>query len=155
VIRIEHLTEYTTAAHFVADQMRKEDRDELWILGRTLPSDAIETSIRVSNEAYIVYVSEKPAAVFGASIPVLGDVGVPWFLGTRAVDDHATEYMRKGREFTAHLLTQCERLENIALKSNRRTLVFLSRMGFVIGQAFRTATGAEAVRFTMERQAHV
>ncbi|URC15454.1 acetyltransferase [Octadecabacter Antarctic BD virus 1] len=145
-------------AKFGADErevgwlMRDEDRDELWELGRTTPLEAVEQSIETSTEAYVAYDEEgTPIAVFGALTSVLGDVGVPWLLGTRGVDDHAREYMQLGRKFSAHMLTTCASLENVALARNRRSLVFLSRMGFDIGRPFKTLTGVEAVRFTMEK----
>ena len=151
MISIHPVSAYNTEACDVADGLRREDRDELWALGRSTPHEAVRQSIEASTEAYVARWSGSPIAVFGANVPTLSDVGVPWFLGTREVDHRAAEYMRMGRRFTAHLLTQCDTLENIALRANRRTLVFLSRMGFAIGTPFRTATGAEAVRFTMEK----
>ena len=151
MIRVEPITTYTADAREVAQNMRREDREELWALGRSLPEDAVTQSIEMSTEAYVVFSAQTPIAVMGANTPALGDVSVPWLLGTRGVDAHASEYMRLGRKFTAHLLEKSALLENLALSTNRRTLVFLSRMGFAIGEPFKVPTGAEAVRFTMEK----
>lgn len=137
----------TADASYVAAHMRQEDADELWRLGRSTPRGAVERSIGMSNEAYVAYVDDVPVAVFGAHMPVIGSYGVPWFLGTRGVDDHAAEYIAWGRRFTDHLLETCDVLQNMALASNRRSLVFLKRIGFAIGEPFRVATGAEAVLF--------
>tara|TARA_X000001316_G_scaffold12173_1_gene6019 strand:+ start:3403 stop:3867 length:465 start_codon:yes stop_codon:yes gene_type:complete len=152
MIRVLPITTLVSDAQYVARFLRQEDRDELWELNHSLGHEAVRQSIEASTEAYLAYADDKPIAVFGASVPVLSDVGVPWFLGTRGVDLHANEYMRLGRKFTQHLLARCVMLENIALRRNRRSLVFLSRMGFAIGEPFITATGAEAVHFTMERK---
>lgn len=145
----------TNDAMHVARFMRQEDRDEMWQLSRTLGSEAIRRSVVLSSEAYIAYDDAEPIAVFGANIPVLGEYGVPWFLGTRGVDRRAREYLTMGRKFVDHLLTQCQLLENIASADNIKTLRFLSVLGFDIGEPFNVPTGGRAVRFTLKRDQHV
>lgn len=149
-IRVKPIDRMTRAALLVATRMRQEDVDELWALSRTKPVAAVRASIRVSTEAYVAYVGEEPVAVFGVSAPVIGGYGVPWFLGTRGVDGHETTYFRMARRFIAHLLTKCDTLENMADARNRRTLVFLSRLGFAMSEPFRVPSGAYAIMFKKE-----
>lgn len=149
-VRVEEVSGYNDDARHVARFMRQSDRDELWALGRTLAHDAIRQSLAVSTEAYIAYDDDEPIAVFGANIPALGSFGVPWLLGTPGVDHRAREYFPWGRRFIEHLLTQCDTLQNMASADNRKTLVFLSRLGFDIGEPFTTPTGSRGVLFRME-----
>lgn len=145
------LERYTHEAHAVAQNLREEDIEELWMLSRSEPEDAVKRSIGASDEAYIVRMWGKPVAVFGACAPALGTFGVPWLLGTRGLDACPNEIISYSRRFTDHLLERCTMLENTALASNRRTLVFLKRVGFDISAPYRVATGADAVTFRKER----
>lgn len=146
-IEIEPVSATTPDVLYVSDRMREEDVAELWALARYTPEAAVRQSVEVSTEAYLCRVDGEPAAVFGANAPVLGGVSIPWFLGTRAVDRHAAEYVRWGRRFTDHLLTTHDRLVNMAHVDNRRSLVYLRRIGFTLGRRVRVATGAQAVIF--------
>lgn len=147
---IEPIAAPDARSQHVAQFMRQEDRDELWALSRTLAPEAVRQSVEASTEAYVALNKGEPIAVFGAVVPALGRHGVPWLLGTRGVDDCAKEYFQVCRKFVAHLAKSCDVLQNMALADNRKTLVFLSRVGFDIGKPFKTATGAEAVLFRME-----
>jgi hypothetical protein len=151
-IRIERITTYTADAADVARFMRFEDREELWQLSHSVPEDAVAQSIEMSDEAYVAFAGPYPVAVFGVGTTALGNHGVPWFLATREADAHSKMYMKMARKFLAHLLERCGTLSNVALASNRRSLVFLSRMGFDIGQPYTTQTGAVARHFVMERK---
>lgn len=147
IVRVEPITTYTEGARRVALALRREDVDELWKISRSRPEEAVEQSIIGSTEAYTAWIGDTPVAVMGASISTLGRYGVPWLLGTRGIDDHAAEYIRMARKFLAHLHESCDVLENVALASNRRTLVFLSRMGFDIGKPIKVRARVEAVIF--------
>lgn len=149
-ITVREADGHTDDVRHVARHMRMSDRDELWALGRTNASDALRQSLAVSTEAYVAYDGEEPIAVFGANIPALGGFGVPWLLGTPRVDHRAREYFPWARRFIAHLLERCDTLQNMASAENRKTLIFLSRLGFDIGEPFVTPTGARGVLFTME-----
>ena len=152
VVPVDHVTSDVIE---VGRNLRQEDRDELWELSRITGVAAAKRSVELSTEAYVAYDGQIPIAIFGASIPAIGEYGVPWFLGTRGVDRCARDYLEMGHKFVAHLFTRCEELENMASVKNERTLAFLSRLGFDIGEPFRTLTGACAVRFTMKRGDHV
>lgn len=154
-VAVAPISEYTADAAYVAEHMREEDVAELWQLSRTTPEAALRSSISLSREAYVASVAGEPIALFGASAPVIGRHGVPWLLGTRLVDQHQREYAELARSFTAHMLLTCDVLENVALAANRRSLVFLKRVGFDIGKPTRLATGVEAVLFRMEAKRDV
>jgi len=152
-VYIEPVATMTPDVLRVAQSLRREDVDELWALSRVRPIEALRRSVAVSTEAYVAFNRDAPIAVFGANVPALGGYGVPWLLGTRGIDECATEYFRLARRFIAHLRRGCDVLQNMALASNRKTLVFLSRLGFVIGEPFTVASGATAVVFSMGGEA--
>lgn len=143
---------YGDEAEHVVRNMRNEDRRELWALSRSTPEQAVRSSIIYSSEAYVATNQGTPIAVFGAAIPAIGGIGCPWFMGTRGVDDCAKEYITMGRKFTAHLLEQCDILSNVALAENRKTLVFLRRMGFDIHDPVVLPSGVRAVAFEMRKR---
>lgn len=153
MISVRETTGYDFDAQHIALFMRAEDRQELWDIGRRLPWEAVVKSLELSTEAYIATdtVAGEPVAVFGAYRDALGDVAVPWLLGTRGVDRNAGAYIKLTRKFCAHLLRSATRLENVALESNRRTLGFLSLAGFVMDEPTTLQNGARVVRFWMEK----
>lgn len=152
-LHVEPVKTYDWRAREVARNMRHEDVTELWELSRTRPREAVEQSIRMSSEAYVAMMGSEPVAVFGASSAALGDVAVPWMLGTRALDDVAAEHTALTRRFVAHLFETKDLLYNMAHIDNRRSLVYLRRVGFTIGKPFTVPrTGATAVMFEMRRE---
>lgn len=151
-VEVRPVRTYDVLAHYVATHMRHEDVEELRLLSRTTPQAALKQSIEMSDEAYVAVADGKPAAVFGAHVPVLGRRGVPWMLGTRGVDRNRQSLLQFGRAFTDHLMRRCDRLDNVALAANRRSLVMLARIGFEIGDPFEVREGVCAVQFWKERR---
>lgn len=141
---------YSDEVHHVAKHMRQEDVEELWQLGRNEPEAALRQSMRATTEAFVVYRGGEPVGVMGAVLPVLGSHGVPWLLGTRGLDHCRREIVHYGKVYTEHLLTRCKMLENIALASNTKTLVFLKGIGFDISDPITLSTGVKAVVFRKE-----
>lgn len=151
---IHPATGYCDEIAHVAKYIRQEDEDELWALSRDTPRGAIKASAEMSDELYFAMHRGAPIAVLGAATncTALGGRGVPWLLGTRGMDACPNEIISYARAFTDHLLETCDVLENIASVDNRKTLVFLSRIGFAISEPFEMPTGAMAVTFRKERR---
>lgn len=138
---------------YVADNMRLADVAEVWALSRLSPKAALDISIALTSVAYTAYVGLRPAAVFGvSSAGHLGGVGRPWFLGTDLVKQNSRALLHHTAPFLKHHLTRFRLLENDVHAENRDAIRFLRWAGFTMSQPYTTHTGAEAIRFSMERQ---
>lgn len=136
---------------YVASNMRVADIAEVWAMSRLSPEAALHTSVSLTTYPYIAYVDEKPAAIFGVYGSILGDIGVPWFLGTDDVKKNAAELLRRTQSFLDFTFVSYRRLENEVHAENRDAVRFLRWAGFRFSEPYKTKTGAVAHRFWMER----
>ncbi len=130
--------------------MRSHDYAELWELTRTGPEEAVRRSINMSQESYIGYWNGTPACVFGCFTAYIGMVGVPWFLGTDEVTEHPVAFLRWARRYVTDMKARHTLLQNIVHSQNTPSVVFLTALGFELGETYLTDTGATARVFSMQ-----
>lgn len=139
------------AVKYVAENMRLDDVAEVWALSRLSPQVALDTSVAITPYSLAAYVDGRPAAVFGVYERLLGNVGVPWLLGTDDVLKGARVLLQHTKPFLKHQLLSYRRLENEVHAENRLAVRYLRWAGFTLSEPYVTSTGATAIRFWMER----
>lgn len=139
------------AVEYVAQNMRLADIAELWALSRLAPAAALHASVGLTKYPYVAYHAGEPLAIFGVNSGILGDVGVPWLLGTDKVRRHAGDLLAMTPQFLRHHLGLYRRLENEVHAENTDAVRYLTWAGFNLSEPYVTRTGAIARRFWMER----
>lgn len=120
-------------------------------MSRHRPLPALTYSIRLTREYYLVKVDGEPTAFFGTTGSVLGDIGVPWLLGTDVAAENGVALVRGTRAYLRHLLTTFRVLRNYVHDENTVSKRYLQAAGFKMSEPLTTARGAVVREFTMER----
>lgn len=135
----------------IAANMRAADVTELRHLGREDPLSAVTQSAARADEVYLAYFDGQPAAIFGVGrMAVLGNVGVPWFLGTDDVPRAARLMVVDANMAVASWRRKYGLLQNTVSVKNTVSVRWLTRLGFEFGPAFTTPFGGTAMTFTMK-----
>jgi hypothetical protein len=113
----------------IAARMRPADRDEAWAAARLTPEAALLLSLSVSPLAWTGRVDGRPECMFGA-----GNGGVPWLLGTDAVERHALAFLRSNPAYVARMQARFGRLSNWVDARNATSIRWLRWLGFTIGE---------------------
>lgn len=137
----------------VAENMRDEDAAEVMASHGHTPARALNYAVRWSQPAITVLVDEEPVAIFGLfRATVLDETGCPWMLGTDKLYDCGPELLYWGREVVCRMMRKCERLENYVHVDNRRSIVWLKRLGFQFDEPRPHGVNDELfMRFSMEK----
>ena len=134
--------------------MRQADVEEIWAASRMQPLEALRLGVLVSEHALTGMVDDDPVCIFGVSHRSLLDTtGVPWLLGTNAIDKHAKAFMRRNKTIIKEWRARYELLENWVDSRNTKSIAWLRWLGFEIEEASPYgALGLPFHRFTMRRQ---
>lgn len=65
----------------------------------------------------------------------IGKVGVPWMVGTHALDQHAMRFLRRNHLFIRRAMSEYDRLVNYVDSRNVRAIGWLMWLGFKIHDA--------------------
>lgn len=149
-----HIAYHPATSHaleHIARHMRADDVDELRIMGKDRPREAVFRSAMQSDVCFVAYVDGVPGAVFGVGTPyALGRVGAPWLLGTDVVERHARAMLVDGRQAVESWRRRYALLQNAVSVSNILSIRWLSRLGFEFGEPVRTPYGGYVKVFSME-----
>lgn len=147
-IRIEVLTTTVPAdVHFIADNLRAEDRMELaTVTGRTA-HEAVFSAWAYSEHCWVALIDGVPGVVFG-----VGEGGVIWMVGTDAISRVALPFFRQGRIIVRRLLDVYGRLHNRADCRNHLHLRWLKLLGFTFDDTVEV-NGHQFQRFHMNKEA--
>lgn len=117
----------------IAAHVRPQDRVEIAALGETDVRAALERSVRDSVWS-LVADTGTPACVFGLAAPngMLGDLGVPWLIGTPAVTRNRRALMRLAPAYIRHMLQTYPRLVNGVHADNSVSIAWLRHLGFTV-----------------------
>jgi len=136
---------------FVAAHMRQADVDEVRAAGWD-PLPALQDGAANSMLLWTAKDGNTPVAILGMGAPsLLGDVGVPWFLGTDQVHKHRRAFVRTAPTYLRQMLAFYPRLMNYVHTENRQAILWLRKTGFKLGAAVRAPTGARFYPFEMTR----
>ena len=118
----------------VGSALRPYDLLELRSVTVRPPVDAILDAMRASWWTRTWEVDGKPVCVFGvASRTFTSDTGCPWLLATPLVERHSAGFMRRIPPHLNEMRAMFRVLENHVLADNNRTVKWLERLGFVMG----------------------
>lgn len=113
-------------------KLREEDRLEVLAASGLNSREAIGQSLDVSQSLWVAKVGSEIVAVFGLSIPI-GTVGVPWLLGTDALDNSKVSLMKHSRSIlNALMLPSVDYLTNYVSASHTSSIKWLTWLGFTI-----------------------
>lgn len=118
----------------LADRLREHDRLELYVSmgGSTLSS--LITSFECSVVSWCLLVKEQPIMIWGVAPydALLGDVGIPWMVGTDDIDTWQIYIARRASRYIGLMHVLYPRLLNYAHAGNIKALRFLEWCGFSI-----------------------
>lgn len=124
-----------SAAHIpsIARRMRQADRDEVYAYRALTPTGALISSLGQSASAWTAVVDGRPEVMFGVcDLNILTGSGVPWLLGTNAVDRHYVPFLRRSIEWRNQLLARYSTLRNFVDDRNVVSKRWLKWMGFTL-----------------------
>jgi hypothetical protein len=129
---VRELREGDTEA-LLAD-LRPADRDECdALLGPGQEQAALAKSIAQSALVWTFTIDDRVAGIFGVTpVSLLGGQGLPWMLGTPAIDRHPSAFIRLNRPYIARMLALCPHLVNVVDARNVRSIAWLKKMGFTV-----------------------
>lgn len=117
---------------FLADRLRRADRDEVLALGFRSPLLALESSFASSDAAFTGLIDGVPAMMFGVGAPLFAESGTVWALGTDVLTAHPREMLVYGRRKIRELLELFPFLENWCDARYTAAHRWLKRIGFTL-----------------------
>ena len=120
-------------ARFVGAHLRESDRQEVLALGLG-PVEAVTVSFAGSDVCLAGCIDGVPALIFGLGLPLLGEAGEIWALGTPACGRAPVAMVKLGRVAIAEFLKVCPALENWCDARYDKTHRWLRLLGFTLGE---------------------
>lgn len=135
-MRVEIIPATQDHGRYVALHLRAADREEVAAASGMDPRLAIEIAIERSAAAWVGLVDGVPACVFGVGGPsLMGDIGVPWLLGTDEIVRHQRAFLRRNKPYVAKMLKLFPNLINMVDARNGVAINWLRWLGFTIHDA--------------------
>jgi hypothetical protein len=120
---------------FVANNLRKEDREEILASVGIEPSLALPAYVREGREVYAAGLcSDNRAEILYGFDPIFGvdRAAVIWLLSTPRIYDHPVEFVMRTKELYEEAHQRFDLLTNFIDARNRRHIVWLRSLGFVM-----------------------
>ena len=134
----------------VAANLRDADRAECAAAGVDDFEGVIADGIEHSALCWTAWVDGQPAAVFG--VRAWDEVGVPWMLGTDAVQVHRRAFIQLAPAYIDQMLQAFPRLLNHVHARNTLAVRWLKHAGFALQEPHaHPSTGEPFHVFTMDR----
>lgn len=123
-------------AAVIACGMRPSDRLEIWAASRFTPYEALCYGQRHSTLCWTGVWKGRPIGMAGcAPGSLIGNVGYPWQLATKEIEEAALPYLRQSRSFFRTLRKSYSLLVNWVDARNAISIHWLKYMGFKIEEA--------------------
>jgi hypothetical protein len=119
----------------LAKNMRQGDVDEIWASHHLQPVEALSMSYVESKTCLTCCVDDIPVAMFGCTPSPTSDEGLIWMLATDGLYKIALEFVRYSRHFVDILLNDYPRLSNYVDGRNKKSIMWLKRIGAEIKDA--------------------
>lgn len=119
-------------AALIAPYLRATDVHDLSIMDMPV-IDALTQSITGSLWAKTLFADGVPVMLFGVGA-IDGDIGCPWMVGTRWVENHQQDFFRHVVCWLDVAFEDFRILMNVTLPESVKALRFLEFMGFTFGQ---------------------
>lgn len=137
----------------IAANIRPADAAEIDALGlRESPLAAMRNGVAVSTHSGVFVLGAQPLCVFGvAPRNMVGRQGVPWFLGSVALEQHVRELLLLYPRYIKAMLSLYPHLANHVHADNRRAVRWLRAAGFTLAPAAPFGMRGKLFhKFTME-----
>ncbi|MEH3125567.1 hypothetical protein [Agrobacterium cavarae] len=119
----------------IAPRMREADKDEVFAAVGRGPASALLHSLRCSDLAYTVEYDGRPELMFGCGTTnMIANVGAPWALGTDAIDDHPTHFLRGSLFWVREVRKRYASLLNVVDDRNEASKRWLEWLGFTLSE---------------------
>lgn len=117
----------------IANNMRDADAKEVWHSAHYTPEQAVRLSFQQSVKSWTIMLDGEPIGMFGLAAPfVLGDMGVPWLLGTDDMLNIRKQFVKESGKYVEEMLGLYPELTNYVHSSNTASMRWLSWLGFEI-----------------------
>ncbi|EHX1545272.1 hypothetical protein [Citrobacter freundii] len=124
-----------TADHIEAmlPHVRQADVEEFLATNGWSPRRVLETGLRTSTFCCAGLVNGEVATIFGvAPASMIGGSGIPWLVGTDALEKYQRTFLRRCGKVVNAMLTVYPYLENYVDARNHVARVWLNWLGFTI-----------------------
>lgn len=122
--------------HYIADNMRQADVDEVKAASSFTPLEAITKGVEISDMTSVAIINGDIVAIMGVvKTGVLSDNGVPWLLGTDNVSKHYREFLGSSRTVLNAMINVCPNLTNYVYVKNTVSIRWLKWLGFKLEKA--------------------
>lgn len=122
-------------------------------LGRS-PKAALRLGLATSQHCVTVIeeAAGRPIAMFGVmTLSLVGQVGVPWFLGTDDVFNYPRDLAWTGRAMIETWQTRFKVMRNVVAVENDKAIRLLRYWGATVGDEVEMHRGVAFVPFTFKR----
>jgi hypothetical protein len=136
----------------IAENVRVDDRCELWAAYCQTPEQVMVNALNLSNMAWAGLIDDVPVCMFGV-VPasILSNVGRPWMVGTKFLDVHPFVFLRRCKGCVKMMRERFESLENYVDVRNVKAIEWLRWMGFSFNEPeLMGPFNMPFIRFTME-----
>lgn len=117
----------------IAKNMRNDDVTEVWHSANFTPHQAVRLSFQKSVKSWTIMLEGEPIGMFGLATPnVLGELGVPWLLGTNGMLKIRKQFVKESGKYVEEMLGMYPKLTNFVHSSNAASMRWLSWLGFEI-----------------------
>lgn len=124
------------AAHWehidpVASNMRDADALEVWLAAHKTPHEALREGFAASVRAWTIMRDGEPIGMFGvSSASVLGNIGVPWLLGTDGMLKVKRQFVKECGHYIDWMLSLYPHLVNYVHADNKPSIRMIKWLGF-------------------------
>lgn len=120
-------------ADTIVGNLRAADFDELFAATGMDPDDVLLESWRKSDRRWSIIRRREVIGVFGLiPLTLLGKIGVPWLLGTNALDDIKVSIVKQARGVVDYMLSLYPVLANFTDVEHYQSHRLLGYLGFRI-----------------------
>lgn len=126
-----------TAEHIEAiiPLVRQADIDEFLATNGWSPRRVLETGLRTSTFCCAGLINGEVVTVFGvAPASMIGGSGIPWLVGTDALEKYQRTFLRRCGKVVNAMLTVYPYLENYVDARNHTARIWLNWLGFTIDE---------------------
>lgn len=130
---VEYLKPTTELVTYIAENMRDEDRDEVWASDNYTPLEAMMTGWKLSDYCVIISVNGEPCVMIGLlQRDILTGRGIPWMLGTDGSVKYRSKFLSVVPGIMKQMLSICPNLYNYVHVKNKVSIRWLKRIGFTL-----------------------
>lgn len=131
--------------------MRADDVMECAAFGRT-PKSALRLGLVGSSQVLTAKLNGRPEAMMGIVVTnAIDRCGTPWMLGSDEIYRHPKAMLTLGPRVLAMWCDSSTTLSNLVSVENARSIRFLRRLSFRIGEEVTMVGGVPFLTFTMDR----